>query len=233
MPAGKWVLTTCVKTSPDYYTDNILPVTGPLFSAYATRWGMDYDPHVVTDEDIAEFVGHIPTRGTEPVYASFPHRRRLLDAYDGVLYMDEDAVILNGERDICREVTDRQPIGMVYNLTGALQVLRSTPKSKEFLDMVWDMRHAFRDSQWAEEGAMKYLMGWEHVYRGKGHESEQLHETEWTPELVILEYGCKHPEYPNHRVRGPWFAMNPGGVWPLEKRLSYVKEYAAKSTLGG
>lgn len=230
--AMTWVLTTCVKTGPDFYTENILPITGPLFAAYANRWEIAYDPHPVTDEDIAEFVGHIPTRGTEPVYASIPHRRALLDQYEGVLYLDEDAVLLHGDRNICLDVTDEKPIGMIDGLTGAIQVLKSTPKAKEFLDTVWDLRHAFKRLQWAEEGAMKMLMGWDHVYEHNTKGAVFLGDTEWTPYLTLLQWALFHPLDPNIPP-GPWLAMNPGGCWPLGRRLEIVREYAGRSSLKG
>lgn len=225
-----WVLTTSIRYSPDFYTDHILPITGPLFAAYADTWEMTYDPHMVSDAALSEFVGHIPTTGTEPVYASIPHRRRLLDSFDGVVYFDEDAVILRGDRDICLEVSDEKPIGMMDGLCGALQVLKSTPETKEFLDLVWDLRHAFKRIQWAEEGAMKHLLGWDHVYENNRKRSAFLGETEWTSRLNLLPFSLLHP-LDEEAADGPWFAMNPGGIWPRERRLEIIKQYAAMSTV--
>lgn len=226
MPAD-WVITTCVKEPPDPYTDHILPITGPLFAEYAERWGMDYDPHVVTKADVAEFVGHIPTRGTEPVYASIPHRRALLDSYEGVLYLDEDVVITNPHRTFHRQVTDLQPIGMVDGLTGAIQVLRSGILAKHFLDRVWDMRHEFKRQHWAEEAAMKSLMGWDHDF-AHGDPAKFLGDTDWTKHLVLLSRAMRHPLNPE-MTGDQWFAMNPGGIWPFGRRLEIVREWAAKA----
>lgn len=223
-----WVLTTCVKRPPDPYTECILPLTGPLFRDYAADWGLAFDPHIVTEDDVAEFKGVIRTRGTEAVYGSWLHRRVLLDEYEGVVYMDEDCVILNPGRDLCLEVTDEKPFGFIDGLCTAVMVMKSCDKTRELMDLTWDMRHEFKHYQWCEEGAIKKLMGWDWIYENNTAGAAYLGPTEWTPYLNLMQWVMTHPLDPDAPL-GPWMISTPGGVHPFSRRLQLVTELAERA----
>jgi hypothetical protein len=222
--AKGWALHTVLRPAGDPYTDRIWPITRPTHELYADVWGMKYDPFTVWPEDEAWMNGTVAANlGTQCVYASWPWRQRLLDDYDGFVYIDEDAPFLNHHRDLCMEVTEEHPIGMARGLTGALMVVKSTPETRQFLQLVWDMRHELKGEQWAEEGAVKKLLGWDHVWDPGKREADFKGGTEWTPRLRLLEWALVHP-LDSLAPRGPWLAMNPGGVHPIEHRIKLIEE---------
>ncbi len=230
-----WALTTVVKVLPDPYTENIWPLTRPLFEQYADRQGLDFVPTLVTHAACSWMDGTIAGNlGTSAVYASFPARRALLDDYEGVIYLDQDAVILDMDRDLTKEVTPAQPVGMVPGLTGALQVLLSGRYTKELIDWVWAKRENWMTLQWAEEGAFKYRFGWEHDY-SRGDPAQFVHETPDTARLHLIQFGLRHPLDTN-APPGRYFASNPAGVQPLSRRLEVMYpllEEAAKNAIHG
>jgi hypothetical protein len=218
-----WVLTTCVRESPDPYTDRIWPITAPTHAKYASRWGMLYDPHRVERHEEAWMNGTIAAAlGTSPVYTAWPHRQELLERYDGVIYIDADAPFLNYHWDLCTAVSDEKPIGMVGDLTGALMVIKSTPESREFCQLVWDMREQIKWAQWAEEGAIKKLMGWEHIWDPRKPGADFIGPTEWTPKLNIIPGALFHPGDLTTPA-ADWLACNPGGVHPIENRIALIE----------
>jgi len=224
-----WVLTTSVRERPDPYTEHIWPITRPLMAAYAARHGMDFAPCLVTRADEAEFQG-MRTPGTQAVYASWPGRQQLLEVYEGVVYLDEDVVITNPEHDICEQVSAERPIGMQEGGTGCIVVLKNEAPAREFLDIVWSARHQWIRKQWAEEGCMKALMGWESDYAKcpVGPCPRVTEEAPFFPFLSVLQWGIFHPREPQFYPEGPWLGMNPGGIHPFEDRLAIVREVAEK-----
>jgi hypothetical protein len=220
-----WALTTVISARPgDQYTERIAPITEPLFRAYAKRWGMDYCPCFVSPGETAWLVGTIAGNlGTAVVYASIPWRRHLLDRYEGIVYIDLDAVIVNPEQDVRIHVTPERPVAMPKGLTGAVQVLLSCDATKKMLDCCWEERFVWYHQQWAEEGFFKEWFGWDWDY-SHGDPAKFLGETDHTDELNEVPWLCGHPfdpEIPDH----PW-AINPGGIHPFQRRLDIVKEYA-------
>ena len=224
-----WCLTTCIYVGcNDPYTEHIAPYTQPLFRAYCEKWNMTYEPFYATLNETTEFRGFVPTTGTEIVYASIPHRQQLLERYDGVVYLDLDAIIVDGDKDLCAMVTDEKPIGMIDGLSAAVQVLKSCDITKTFLETVWAMRHEFKRYQWAEEGAFKKLLGWDWVYEHDRSGAHFLGDTEWTKYLTLLtEALCHANDVTNFDV----VACNPGGVWPLGKRIGIVQGLSRTSNL--
>ena len=219
-----WVLTTAIV--PGRYLDEIAPLTFPLMAAYAAKWEMTWDPHVVSDEEMADFRGHSTApAGTEAVYASLAHRRQLLDQYAGVVFFDSDNVVVNGSEDICECVSAAQPIATEPACNCAVMVLLSCDKTKEMLDHIWALRHAYCHYQWLEQAAYMDMMGFDGRYPGDFQPPVWLGATEWTPLRADLPAGWN--AHPYHPLPDPLLSLHPGGVQPFERRMEYVREYAA------
>jgi len=228
-----WVLTTVTMQSPDRYTDEIIPITAPLMAAYAARWEMDFDHQIITPEEYAPFdnLGTAP-RGTACTYASIPHRRHLLDEYEGVVFFDSDTVVMSDQLDICTEVTPEQPIGTEPGCNAATMVLLSCDRTRHMLDLIWDTRHGFKHYQWLEQAAYMELMGFDPEYPGDNQPPVWHAPTEWTPLRADLDPGWNaHPEWLHVLGDRPLRSLHPGGVQPYERRLAMVQEYAAASQL--
>lgn len=215
-----WCLTTVVRDSPDRYTDEILPLTEPLFIDYAERWGMDYRPTWISRSDEEGFE-RIRTRGTQAVYASIPKRLGLLRRYEGIVYIDEDAVIVDPEEDLRAFVNPYQPVAMPEGLTAAVQVLLSTSFTRRLLEDCWAEREHWVNFHWAEEGYFKARFGWDHWYE-HGDPAKFVKATPDTRKLVqIPKLVVAHPGDPEGLTAA---IINPGGIHPLERRLQLVKE---------
>ena len=215
-----WCLTTVIRESPDRYTDEILPLTQPLFEDYAARWGMAYRPTEIARFEEEGFE-RIRTRGTQAVYASIPKRKALLSWYDGVVYLDEDAVIVDPSVDLCHFVTDSRPVAMPEGLTAAVQVLKSTRYTANLLKECWDEREHWVNFHWAEEGFFKAKFGWDHWYE-HGDPAQFVRETPDTGKLALLPKSViAHTCEPEGQTAA---IVNPGGQHPFERRLAQVKE---------
>ena len=223
-----WALTTTICASPDRYADEIAPLTFPIMAAYAELHKMDFLPKVISREEYGDFAnkGTAP-HGTAAVYASIPFRRSLLDSHRGVAFMDCDNIITPAgmEHDICEYVTDEQPICTEPGCNCAVMVLKSCAKTKEMLDHIWALRHAYCHFQWLEQAAYMDLMGFDGRYPGDFRPPAWLGATEWTPLRADLPAGWN--AHPYHPLPDPLLSLHPGGIQPFERRMEYVREYAA------
>lgn len=224
-----WVLHTAL--CDGRFADEVFPLTDPLFAAYANRWEMDYVVHRVSETELSEFRGHSPApRGTETLYANIPFWRTLLDHYEGVVFMDADAVIVDASEDICRTVSESAPFGCVectaeaerpdvVGLNTGVVVTASTIDTCRLLDEVWNQRETFKRAQWLEQAAFMSLLGYNHSYPNCSFVAE----TEFTPLLTKLDW--RWNAMPSREVADP-FIRHPAGVQPFEKRMELLHAYA-------
>lgn len=224
----RWVLTSTVCEPPDRYHDNIVPLTWPLMERYAQKWEMDWSPKVITRAEYGDFAnkGTAP-HGTASVYASIPHRRMLLDRYDGVVFFDCDTIVVDGRYDICEEVSDDQPIASEPACNLATLVLKSCDKTKELLDYTWDVRHGYKHRQWLEQSVFMDLMGFDGNYPGDNQPPVWLGDTEWTPLRADIRKGWN--AHPLHPLPDPLLSVHPGGYQPFERRLEEIKKWVAQA----
>ena len=224
-----WVLTSVVCESPDKYADEIVPLTWPLMERYAEKHEMDWCPKVITRAEYGDFAGKgTAPHGTASVYASLPHRRALLDEFEGVVFFDCDNVITPAgmQSDICTAVTDEQPICTEPGCNCAVMVLKSCDKTKEMLDHIWALRHAYCHYQWLEQAAYMDMMGFDGRFPGDFQPPVWKGATEWTPLRADLPAGWN--AHPLHPLPDPLLSLHPGGIQPFEDRMDYVREYARR-----
>ena len=225
-----WALTSVVCESPDRYADEIMPLTWPLMERYAAKHEMEWRPKIITRAEYGDFAGKgTAPHGTASVYASLPHRRALLDEFEGVVFFDCDNVITPAgmQSDICTAVTDEQPICTEPGCNCAVMVLKSCAKTKEMLDHIWaSATPTATTSGWSRPAYMD-MMGFDGRYPGDFQPPVWLGATEWTPLRADLPVGWNaHPLPPAARSA----ALDaPGGIQPFERRMEYVREYARRS----
>lgn len=216
-----WTLTTVVVLDTPYHRD-IAPITFPMFRAYAERWGMDWCPLLIQPAVLDAGVSPAPA-GTEADYVSIQHRRELLDAGSGVVFLDSDVVIVDPTEDICETVDDSQPIGSV-NGWGCV-VMKSGALARAFLDSIWAMRRHYRTYQWLEQAAALELLGWDGAYPGDNQPPRYIGPTAWTRFCRELDPKWNYGPHSTQPCDNPLF-MHPFGVQPYPLRLQMVQEYA-------
>lgn len=150
-----------------------LAIALPTFVDYADRHGYD----LITD--IPDFSGRPPSWG------KVAQLRRALGSYDFALWIDADAIIVDGSVDIEAVMPPSSyqafvvmPIG--HSGEGGLSpclgvwALRACDQAKRFLAEVWDQDDLI-DHVWWEQAALMRLLGW----RMDGFPVRKERDTEW------------------------------------------------------
>lgn len=133
-------------------------MTGPTFAEFADRHG--YELHLF-DADPA------PDRPTS--WRKVRLFQELLGTYDEVLWIDADAVVVDGTDDITDELRPDDLMGLSAHVTPegedpipncGVWLIRKNAATTEFLDAVWDSTR-FIDHKWWENAAVLTLLGYE------------------------------------------------------------------------
>jgi hypothetical protein len=130
----------------------LLEVSRPTFAAYAERHG--YELLTSTEAD----------RRRPPAWAKVPMLREAVESFELVLWIDADAVIVDGGRDVADELEAGSELALVRHgepqipNTGVL-LLRAGRFSRELLDQVWRARR-FTDHPWWENAALLDALGY-------------------------------------------------------------------------
>ena len=131
----------------------LLAISRPTFAAYAERHG--YDLITSTESD----------RRRPPAWAKVPMLRETLASYDLVLWIDADAVIVDGRDDIAAELEPERFLGLVRHgeqqvpNTGVM-VWRAGERADELLDRTWRARR-FLHHPWWENAALLAALGYD------------------------------------------------------------------------
>jgi hypothetical protein len=131
----------------------LLEISRPTFAAYAQRHGYELITSTAGD----------PRR--PPAWAKVPMLREALEAFDVVVWIDADAAIVDGGRDIADELAADRFLGLVRH--GAQQVpntgvmvWRSGEPAIELLDRTWRATR-FVDHPWWENAALLDALGYD------------------------------------------------------------------------
>ena len=132
----------------------VLDQAFPTFVDFAERHGYDVVRRS-TNEDAL---------GRPPSWGKVRLMRRLLDTYDIVLWVDADAIILDGSSDPADLLgpDDYQGLVLLHQLgqefpTCGVWLLRSTDKAKAFLDAIWEKDEFTHDRYWEQAAALDLL----------------------------------------------------------------------------
>jgi galactosyl transferase GMA12/MNN10 family len=130
----------------------LLELSRPTFEAYARRHG--YELITSTEAD--------PRR--PPAWSKVPMIREALSAYELVLWIDADAVIVDGSEDVAAELRPDRFLGLVRHgerkvpNTGVM-LWRAGDPARELLDRTWNARR-FVDHPWWENAALLDALGY-------------------------------------------------------------------------
>jgi hypothetical protein len=132
----------------------LLAVSEPTFRAYADRHG--YELVTATEAD--------PSR--PPAWAKVPMIRAALDRHELVLWIDADAVIVDGREDIAGELASDAQLALVqHRRDGALipntgvMLWRSGEFARALLDRVW-ANTRYLNHPWWENAALLDALGY-------------------------------------------------------------------------
>jgi hypothetical protein len=131
----------------------LLEISRATFAAYAQRHG--YELITSTESD--------PRR--PPAWAKVPMLREALDSFELVLWIDADAVIVDGSEDIAGELDPERFLGLVRH--GGLQVpntgvmlLRAGDRARDLLDQTWRATRLIHHPWW-ENAALLEALGYD------------------------------------------------------------------------
>ncbi len=132
---------------------DLLAVSRPTFAAYAERHGYELVTSTAT------------VAGRPPAWAKVPMLREAVDAYELVLWIDADAVIVDGRDDVA-DLADRE-LALVRHRNGDVEVpntgvmvLRGGAFARELLDRMWAAKR-YVDHPWWENAALLDLLGYD------------------------------------------------------------------------
>jgi hypothetical protein len=191
----------------------LFDVTGPALERYANAHGYEL---VVLHERLS--------RGRPPAWDKVVLLHQLVGESDLVVWIDCDALVLDGAPDIAdvlepdrflHLVEHRSEYGRIPN-TGVV-ALRGGERSTRFLERVWSQRRFVHD-RWWENAAVNHLLGYRHV-RGV----RPLVPSRWRGGVGFLDQAWNSiPDDPSPR---PHIVHFPGV--PLAERLHALRRHAA------
>jgi galactosyl transferase GMA12/MNN10 family len=133
----------------------LLEISRPTFAGFAERHGYE----LITSTESAP--------GRPPAWAKVPMLREAIESYELVLWIDADAVIVEGGRDIADELVPDRDLALVRHRRGGqlipntgVMVLRGTGLSRDLLDRMWNATR-FVDHPWWENAALVDALGYD------------------------------------------------------------------------
>jgi hypothetical protein len=128
----------------------LLAVSAPTFRAYGARHGYE----VVTSREADP--------GRPPAWAKIAMLRDVLEAFDLALWIDADAVIVDGREDIAADLDADKQFGLVRHgevpNTGVM-LRRSGDYARSLLDVTW-ANTRYLDHPWWENAALLDALGY-------------------------------------------------------------------------
>ena len=148
----------------------------------------------------------------------------LVAQHDLVVWIDTDALVLDGAPDIAGELTHDRFLHLVEHRTGRGRVpntgvlaFRGGDRSQRFLERVWAQRRFVHD-RWWENAAVNHLLGYRHL-RGV----RRVAPSKWRAGVGLLDHRWNSiPDDPSVR---PHIVHFPG--IPLADRLHALRAHAA------
>jgi hypothetical protein len=133
----------------------LLEISRPTFAAYAQRHG--YEPITSTESD--------PRR--PPAWAKVPMLREAIESFDLVLWIDADAVIVDGSKDIADVLERQRELALVRHRYGDQRIpntgvilLRSGGFARALLEHTWAAKRLIHHPWW-ENAALLDALGYD------------------------------------------------------------------------
>lgn len=154
----------------------VLDQAFPTFADFADRHGYDVVRRSTNDD----------AHGRPPSWGKVRLIRRLLETYDLVLWVDADAIILDGSSDPAdalgpddyQALVELHQLGQAFPTCG-VWLLRSTDKAKAFLDAIWEKDEYTNDRYWEQAAALD-LLGY------SIHPAHRIRESAWMEGTRLL-----------------------------------------------
>jgi hypothetical protein len=131
----------------------LLAISRPTFAAYAKRHGYELITSTFSDP------------GRPPAWSKVTMLRDALGSYESVLWIDADAVIVDGASDIAAELEPDRFLGLVRHgeqqvpNTGVM-VWRAGERALDLLDRTWNAKRFIRHPWW-ENAALLDALGYD------------------------------------------------------------------------
>jgi len=171
------------------YTE-LLDISRPTFEGYANRHGYEYIERILP-------VNAYPR---PPAWFRIPVLQETLPAYDEVLCLGADMIVVDGSQDIATVMEDDKLLGIVghdtkWGFVPSTEMLYMRQAFLPWLDKAWDLTQ-YRNHPWWDQAAINNLLGFdpgryplEHV-----RETELYRQTQFLPlEWHSHESYCRHP----------------------------------------
>ena len=201
---------------------DLLAIAESTHQRYAEAYGMEYE----------QDTGIMGTHGYPPSWWKIPLLKDALKTYEGVLWIDADALFRRVDIDI-REVAKKPWNWVVNNFSVPWRtdtmyapccgVLALTPEAVPILDAVWALRDKYRDHPWWEQAAAYEVTGWiaEHP------DCRWVGETPLSP--LVGELGLEWDSMPANMHPNP-ICFHASGLATLGERKRLMKEALGAGT---
>jgi hypothetical protein len=190
-------------------------ITAPTKKEYAEKWGFVFE--------------HVKLQGNmHPAWEKARVTARMLEKYDGVLYIDCDAAIINQNFDF-RPYIEKHDFIISTDVNGinaGVYYAKSTPLVKQFFFAVNTWGPMFYGGHpWNDQEAMKYYLA----------NPPYNHLATYMPQNFMNSYIHEGFNYTNHPFPdyiqgnyqpGDWIIHLPG--MPMEVRVRYLQEKITK-----
>jgi hypothetical protein len=207
----------------------LLEISRPTFAAYAQRHGYEL---ITSTESGAE---------RPPAWAKVPMVREALGSYELVLWIDADAVIVDGSRDIADELEPGATLALVRHgerqvpNTGVM-LWRAGDVARDLLDRTWNATR-FIHHPWWENAALLDVLGYqlpgalEPGLRGRLHRRRPFRLARPSPFLAATQFlGLEWNSVYLDRAAAPRI-VHCVGV-PVEQRARDMKAALARTSAG-
>ncbi len=136
--------------------EELLAIGRPMLEDWATRFGYDLDLRTTL---------LAPERPA--AWSKVALVRERLDTHRVAVWIDADALLIDGRADVGSLVSRSKPLAMVAHTYGGQVVpnlgffaMRSTRRTKALLDTLWSMTE-YLDHKWWENAALLDLLGYD------------------------------------------------------------------------
>lgn len=208
------------------------------FMDYADVHGYDYREFFYDDFDEKLWPGVIHGRlpvwpfspdMSSPCWQKIPAIADSLERYDLVVYLDNDCVILDFERDIANELPPLKWIGMAEGQTNegkgpnvGVVVTRSFPLARQFWREAWTT-DAWKTAKWTDQGSIMSLLGF-----STSPPIEKLRDTPYCTGYHVLgsewnNWTCMGVAPPGTRIYHA--AWGRSGEWKLEVMRKAIEKH--------
>jgi hypothetical protein len=191
----------------------LFDVTGPALARYADAYGYEL---VVAHDRVA--------RGRPAAWDKVVVLHSLVARHDLVVWVDADALVLDGAPDIADALRPDRFLHLVEHRTAGGRVpntgvlaLRGGARSARFLEKVWAQRRFVHD-RWWENAAVIHMLGYRHAWGMR-----PIAPSPWRSRIGFLDHAWN--SIPDDPARAPHIVHFPG--IPLDQRLHALRRHAA------